>query len=130
MAGLGGGGGGAVGGFWIMLSIQIVNQFNLCSCIYEFWFLHRPHLFWSCWDIKTHHKHDDVTFIKHVSWKFVPLGGKTGKKLWAQIDIINLILNWITNWFSLSYYYTILWMIDNFHFQLARYAICYICYIC
>ena len=41
-------------------------------------------------------------------------GGKTGEKLGAQIDIINT-LSMSMQWsrFSLSYYYTILWMIDN-----------------
>ena len=29
------------------------------------------------------------TFIEHATWKFVPLEGKTGKKLEAQTDIIN-----------------------------------------
>ena len=33
----------------------------------------------------------DATFIEHASWKFVLLGGKTGKKLGAQIDIINAL---------------------------------------
>ena len=30
-----------------------------------------------------------ITFIEHASRKFVPLGDKTGKRLGAQIDIIN-----------------------------------------
>ena len=63
-----------------------------------------------------YHKREDVTFIEHASWKFVPLGGKTGKNLGAQIDIINTLSTSMAKIFSqlLSY---LLWMMSTFHFQ-------------
>ena len=67
-------------------------------------------------------KRDDATFVEHASWKFVPLGGKTGKKFGAQIDINNtLSMSSLVNIFSQLLLY-LLWMIDTFHLQL--YMLC------
>ena len=58
-------------------------------------------------------KRDDVTFIEHASWKFVPLDAKQGKS-WGQ-KLINIPAKYVNGQDFLH----LLWLIDPFHFQLC-----------
>ena len=58
-------------------------------------------------------KRDDVTFIEHASWKFVPLEAKQGKS-WEQ-KLINTLAKYVNGQDFLH----LLWLIDPFHFQLC-----------
>ena len=64
------------------LAKPIVNQFVLLHLRV----LITPHTGFGHDRLEYITKRDDVTFIEHASWKFLPYWGKTGKKLEAHIN--------------------------------------------